>query len=155
MQNHGGPAINTTVRGTVSERALPDGTAEILVTVNFTNALAWARNYPGGPMTFGYRQSELFGHPELTPGLASGNLQAKFIIAYPGAPLEDLVVYNWSFISFRGIASGPLRAGFGVPEGTPGRLMVSQTGLFDISGQGQGVADGFPAEIVRVFKAGN
>src|SRR5206468_2828550 len=31
VQARGGPAFNTTVNGTVSERDLPDGTAEILV----------------------------------------------------------------------------------------------------------------------------
>lgn len=153
VQNHGGPAINTTVKGTVSERDLPDGTAEILVNVQFTNALAYALEFGVGPI-FGYR-SELLGHPERKPGLANGHLQVKFIIPYPGAPLDDLVFTNITYIRFSATASGPLRATFGVPEGTPGRFVVSQTGLFNIPGQGQGVADAFPAEIVRVFKAGN
>ena len=51
-------------------------------------------------------------------------------------------------------ADGPLRAAFGVPDGTRGKLVVSQTGLFDNPGEGKGVADGFPAETVRVFKVG-
>src|SRR5262249_20616286 len=40
VQNlHNGPTINTRVDGTVTERALPDGTAEITVNVHFRNAL--------------------------------------------------------------------------------------------------------------------
>jgi hypothetical protein len=154
VQNLGGPAINTTVKGTVSERDLPDGTAEILVNVHFTNALAYAGEFGVG-VTFGYYPgTELLGHPELKPGLANGHLQVQFIILYPGAPLDDLIFTDVTFIRFSATASGPLRAAFDVPEGTPGRFVVSQTGLFNTPGRGQGVADGYPAEIVRVYKAG-
>jgi hypothetical protein len=156
MQNAGGPALNTVVNGTVSERDLPDGTAEILVNVHFTNTLAYARDLTQGdaPLILGYYPSELIGHPENRPGLASGYLQAKFIIEHPGDPLPDLVFTNVLSIAARINANGPLRAEFGVPEGTPGKFVVSQTGL-TIPGGGVGVADSFPAELVRVFKAGN
>jgi hypothetical protein len=36
-----------------------------------------------------------------------------------------------------------------------GNIVVSPTGLLNIPRQRNGVADSFPAEIVRVFKTGN
>jgi hypothetical protein len=154
--SQGGPTIDTVVEGTVRERDLPDGRAEILLNVYFTNAMAFARDLtqPLVPTIFGLRTSDLSGHPELSPGLASGHLQARFIIAYPGAPLENLCRTGLLSLGFRANAAGPLRAAFGVPEGTPGKLVVSQTGL-DVPGGGVGVADEFPAELIRVFQVGN
>lgn len=162
IQNvHNGPALNTRVDGTVTERDLADGTAEITVNVHFRNAYSIARdfNQAGFPLIFGYYPTELFNHPDLTPGLATGNLLAKFIIAHPGDPLPDIAFSvglfgEYTFVRFGASADGPLRAAFGEGEGTPGKLVVSQTGVV-IPGQGQGVADGFPAEIVRVFRRGN
>jgi len=57
-------------------------------------------------------------------------------------------------ISFRATASGPLRANFGVPDGTPGRAVVTQTGLFMSKWKGA-TADGFPAERVDLYVLGN
>jgi len=159
---NGGPVFHPEFSGTVTERDLPDGTAEIVVIHHFTNTHVVARDNtlptpPGGPAPaiLGYNATELFGHPELQSAVASGTMQVKFIIAHPGDPLPDLATIDFLSVSARIQGSGPLRAVFGVAEGTPGRLLVSQTGLFDIPGQGNGVADSFPAELVRVFKAGN
>lgn len=54
---------------------------------------------------------------------------------------------------FRGNAFGPLRAAFGVPEGTPGHLVVSQTGFFDKNGNPVPSGDGWPAEVVKLTVA--
>ena len=155
----GGPVFTPEFRGTVTERDLPDGTAEILVNHHFTNTYVVARDQTLGgnpaPAILGYNATELFGHPELQSAVASGTIQVKFIIAHPGDPLPDLAFINFLSVSARYQGSGPLRAAFGVAEGTPGKLLVSQTGLFSIPGQGDGVADSYPAELVRVFKAGN
>ncbi|HEY0461791.1 MAG TPA: hypothetical protein VGC97_21850 [Pyrinomonadaceae bacterium] len=156
ITSHGGPAFNPEFSGTVTERDLPDGTAEILVIHHFAGTYAVARdNTQGGIATLGYGAAELFGHPELQSGLANGMMQVKFINPYPGAPLPDAASINLLSISARIRGEGPLRAAFGVTEGTPGKFLVSQTGLFNNPGQGNGVADGFPAELVRVFQAGN
>jgi hypothetical protein len=159
ITNNGGPVFTPEFRGTVTERDLPDGTAEIQVVHHFTNTYVVARDntQPGNPApaTLGFNQVELFGHPELPSAVASGVLQVKFIIAHPGDPLPDLSTINVLSLSTRFQGSGPLRAAFGVAEGTPGRLLVNQTGLFNIPGQGNGVADSFPAELVRVYQAGN
>lgn len=153
IQNlHNGPALNTRVDGTVTERDLPDGTAEITVNVHFRNAYSVARDFNQGGF-FGYDTVELFNHPEITPGLATGTFLVKFIIAHPGDPLPDLTALSdYTFLRFGANADGPLR--FSEAEGTPGRLVISQTGVV-VPGQGHGVADGFPAEIVRVFRRGN
>jgi hypothetical protein len=158
IQNlHNGPALNSRVDGTVNERDLADGTAEITVNVHFRNVFSIARDFNQGGF-FGYDTTELFNHPELTPGLATGNLMAKFIIAHPGDPLPDIAFSlgfygDFTFVRFGASADGPLRAD-GEAEGTPAKLVISQTGVTG-PGQGHGVADGFPAEIVRVFKKGN
>jgi hypothetical protein len=158
---NGGPTFHPEFSGTVTERDLPDGTAEILVIHHFTNTHVVARDNtlpapPGGPAPaiLGYNATELFNHPELQSAVANGTIQVKFIIAHPGDPLPDLPVINLLSLSARIQGSGPLRSAFGVLEGTPGRVLVSQTGLFNIPGQGNGVADSFPAELVRVFQAG-
>jgi hypothetical protein len=157
ITSHGGPVFTPVFSGTVTERDLPDGTAEILVIHHFANTYLVARDtsQPGSPAILGYNAVALFGHPELQSALASGMIQVKFIIPQPGAPLPDLNTVDYLSLSARFQGSGPLRAAFGVEEGTPGRVLVSQTGLFNIPGQGSGVADSFPAELVRVFKAGN
>jgi hypothetical protein len=157
---NGGPTFHPVFRGTVTERDLPDGTAEILVNEQFTNTYAYALDTTQFPLRtlLGSAQYQYLGQPTPT-AVASGMLQVKFIIPFPGAPLPDLedAVFSGAVesISARINGDGPLRAEFGVPEGTPGKFVVSQTGLFNIPGRGNGVADGFPAEIVRVFKAGN
>jgi hypothetical protein len=158
---NGGPTFHPEFSGTVTERDLPDGTAEIQVIHHFTNTHVVARDQtlptpPGEPALaiLGYNAAELFGHPELQSAVANGMIQVKFIIAHPGDPLPDLSSINFLSLSARIQGSGPLRAAFGVAEGAPGKLLVSQIGLFNIPGQGNGVADGFPAELVRVFRAG-
>jgi len=158
IQNlHNGPALNSRVDGTVTERDLADGTAEITVNVHFRNVFAVARDFIQGGF-FGYGTLELFDHPERTPGLATGNLVAKFIIAHPGDPLPDIALSigrdgDYTFVRFGANGDGLLRFPGG-GEGTPAKLLVSQTGL-TVPGQGQGIADGFPAEIVRISPKGN
>jgi hypothetical protein len=159
ITNHGGPVFTPEFSGSVTERDLPDGTAEILVIHHFADTYVVARDQTLGgnpaPAILGYNAAELFNHPELQSATASGTINARFIIAQPGDPLPDLNTINFLTVSARFQGSGPLRSAFGVAEGTPGRLLVNQTGLFNIRGQGNGVADGFPAELVRVFQAGN
>ena len=103
-------------------------------------------------------QFEYLGQP-LPSAVASGAIHVKLVIPYPGAPLPDLLdaLFSGAISSISGhiVGDGPLRAGFGVPEGTPGKFLIGQTGLLSIPGRGKGVVDGFPAELVRVFKAGN
>ena len=159
ITNNGGPVFSPGFSGTVTERDLPDGTAEIHVIHHFTNTYVVARDsqQPGNPSPaiLGYNPVELFGHPELQSAVASGTFQARFILPHPGFPLPNLAEVNTLSVSIRFQGSGPLRSTFGVAEGTPGKVIVNQIGLFNIPGQGNGVADGFPAELINVFQSGN
>jgi len=47
LAGHGGPVIATQVTGSVSERPLDDGRAEVTVNVFTKNALTWAVGLPG------------------------------------------------------------------------------------------------------------
>jgi hypothetical protein len=89
----------------------------------------------------------LFGHlffevdAGAPPTLGDAFVEIRFTNTAPGAPLPDfnqllfcpLPGQALDFLAIRAQASGPLRGGFGVPEGTPGRLEVSQTGPFATS----------------------
>jgi hypothetical protein len=61
-------------------------------------------------------------------------------------------------ISLRAQASGPLRAGFGVPEGSPGRLEVTQTGLIGtasfVNPHSRVAVDAYPAEKIIIRATG-
>ncbi len=166
LQNNGGPSLGTTVTGDVNERRLSDGRAQVVVNVDFTKALTWAFQFPGdfatAPLIFGYRAQDLAANPGLTPGLSTGKLQVKFKNTAPGAPLPDLIAFilgtaapgqELVSIAFRSDGLGPLRAPFGVAEGTPGKCVVTQTGLLMTSFMGA-TGDAFPAEKV-IIKVGN
>ena len=78
-----------------------------------------------------------------------------------GDPLPDLVQLLFEplsgqevrSISIAAAGSGTFRAAFGVPDGTPGRVQVTQTGLFMTAFKGA-TADGFPAEHVLLRVVG-
>jgi hypothetical protein len=143
----GGPDLGTTFSGTVTERPLADGTAEVHVVLHTDNAFAIGRDL----ITFAI----LFGHsvPQVVAGadvaIGSCDYDLTFVNAAPGAPLPDLATTTMTFKSllFRGRAEGTLRATFGVPDGTPGRGYVVQNGLLEVPA----TADGWPAELI-MFK---
>lgn len=163
LKNGYGKDLGTTMAGTVLERPLPDGRAQVNVLLSTSNALAWAIDgfdYASGPLIFGHRAPEVAAGAE--PGLADCLLQIEFKNTAPGAPLPDIIQLFFAplpgqevrVLSFRSTASGPISAYFGVPEGTPGRLVVTQTGLFMTKWKGA-TADGFPAERVDLHVLGN
>ena len=87
---------------------------------------------------------------EPAPGADLPDLVNCFILGNP-CPGTELIG-----LSFHGTATGPLRESAGLgPEGTPGRVIVSQTGLIG-RGSGQGAtADGFPVERVELRAIGH
>jgi len=167
LQSHGGPTLGTEVDGTVSERALADGRAEVTVNLHVKNAMSWVCGLPGdivtNPVLFGHRQGDLLADPSLKPGLSNANMEVVFINDAPGAALPDLVTafilgnstpgQELKFLKFRSDGPGPLHAASGVNEGTPGRLQITQTGLF-VTGGGGATGDGFPAEHVELRVVG-
>jgi len=153
-----GGDFGTTVDGSVSESARPDGFAEVKVVLHSGNAPMRARDVDRKPL-FGY------GRPE--PTLGDAVAQIKFTNTAPGAPLPDI---NQLFscaepgqaletFSIRARASGPLREAFGLPEGSPGRLEVTQTGLLGtaalVDPHSRLAVDAYPAEHVIIRATGN
>jgi len=168
LNSHGGPSLGTTMSGSVTERPLADGRAEVSVLLHTDRALTWTIALPPtdlatDPLLYGYRGTDLLADPSLTPALSSSDLQVVFKNTAPGAALPDLVTafilgeaepgQELVMLAFRSRGSGPLRAAFGVADGTPGRCTVVNTGLFQTPFKGA-VADAFPAEHVQLQAVG-
>jgi len=160
---NGGPDLGTQTSGTVAERPLKGGRAMVNVVLHTTNAVTFAYSAPAFDFIFGNLIQDLAADPSLTPALSESHLDVVFQNTAPGAPLPDLV--NWLFmgngepgqelntLSFRSNGNGPIHAAYGVPEGTPGRLVVTQTGLFGTGFHGA-VGDAFPAEAINLNPTG-
>jgi hypothetical protein len=170
--------LGTTISGKVTERTLKDGRAEVQVILHTRNALSWAtvidfaephNPFLENPTIFGHRAQALVADPTLVPALGESTFEATFINTAPGADLPDLVVavnlgnpppgFEIHSLKFHGRANGYL------PDGSPGRLTIAQTGLKlntvvdchtvpDGPLCGTALADGFPAEIVSVRPVG-
>jgi len=150
-----GGIFGTQTTGSVTERALKDGRAEVHVRLSTTNALSWATVFGdfNGPLLFGHRAPDVLSGAEAA--LGESLLHVKFINTAPGAMLPDLIQLVFVpepgqeliFISFVARANGPLA------DGTPGRMEVAQTGLF-MTGFHGAVADGFPAENIILRAVG-
>src|SRR5262249_54563265 len=128
-----GGAFGTTFDGTITERPLADGRAEVTVLLHTKNALTYVLqgyDFAGSPLLFGARPTPdgLEGNGALGDSL----LAVKFINTKPGAPLPDLLqLFNDPApgqvplaISIKAAASGEFA------DGTPGRAEMTQTGLF-------------------------
>jgi hypothetical protein len=151
--------LGTTTSGTISERALPDGTAEDTVILHTHNAFAWANHFDGitNPVVFGYLPSQLAANPTLHPPLADSTLQVVVRIPHPGAPLPDIVAPNVGGLppgytivseSFRATATGT------TPTGQQATLVVSQTGVLERTPNVIGDF-GFTAEVIDINTHGN
>ena len=183
LHDNYGISLGTTVSGTLLERPLADGRALVTVDLHAKNALGWAINFdPVGPasqfnrnpLLFGARAQDLIADPTRTPALGDEHFRVEFTIPNPGAPIPDLVCINrgpdcpsvaacpmgfeLDFLSAEGNITGPLHALAGLgPEGTPGRLIVTQTGLIAPAiknGFKGALADAFPAERVELRRIG-
>jgi hypothetical protein len=157
-------SFGTIVQGSVSESPLPNGLADVKVVLHASNALMRAVD-ADFDLIFGYARGEVeLGAP---PTLGDANLQVSFTNTAPGAPLPDFAQLQFcpapgqalERLSIRAQASGPLRAASGFPEGTPGRLEVTQTGLLGTSlkanPRSRVALDAFPAEHVIVRATGH
>lgn len=168
LLSHIGLDVGTKVSGTVSERPLADGRAEVTVILHTTNAITFGQtcdNFgPGNPSAFGAQQTDLLANPNLAPGLSKVDMLMVFDNTAPGAPLPDLVLINvcglgclppgFAFVEqdIRAVGTGPLHPSSGFPEGTPGVQAVTQTGIFltgpFTSPKSRVAFDAFPAERV-------
>jgi hypothetical protein len=170
-----GNPFGTTMDGTVIERPLADGRAEVRVLLFTENANTWVikledllnpnvdvlAQIASKPTLFGHRPQEGGGH-----ALGQSSLELKFINSAPGAALPALIqLFNFpetgqqlEFVGFNAQANGPLTAEFGVPGGTPGRCMIRQTGLaataLQAAPNSRVALDGFPAELIVLQRVG-
>jgi len=174
LMSRGFPSLGTTVDGGILERPLPDGRAEVTVTLHTRNALTFASTWnpllpspPQGagsnPRLFGSTPTEvLAGEP---PALGESHLVVTFKNPAPGAPMPDLV--SWLALGnpspqelvslyFHANATGVLHelAHLG-PEGSSGRCVVSQTGVLFRGPFKGATSDGFPVERVDLHAIGH
>jgi hypothetical protein len=160
----GGKSLGTKTEGKVIERPLPDGRAEVTVLLHTKNALTWvvepwAFNPYGDPLVFGHRAQDVLDGED--PALGESFYKWVFINKKPGAPLPDQLAeivlgpstVETLMLSFEANADGTLRDAFGVPDGTPGRVQVTQTCRFS-PGRDASLAGGWPVEHINLKVVG-
>lgn len=162
--SQGGASLNTAFSGSVSEHSKPDGTADVTVNLNTKNALAWGGCDPTGSPTTGFdfaTATLIFGNqaPAIlggaTPALANSQLQLKFAEPQLGARMPDLLEigvtpgYNLESEKYHAAADGPLQNAYGVPGGTAGHLVITETGTLHNKGKAlEGM--GFTADKIQI-----
>ncbi len=110
----GAVTFGTEMSGSITERALPDGRAEVHVRLHTTNAWSFAVDIPAQVVVFG--NGDPFG---ADPGLGSSHLHVKFTNTAPGDPLPDLLQLLLDpadgqallYMQFVANAQGPLEDG--------------------------------------------
>jgi hypothetical protein len=146
--------IGTTFDGTVTERPLSDGTAEVTVDIRSANALTWMRTWPAYDLVFGENPAAVSGGA--APTLGYVHLIWDFINPASGAPIQDLATSTvlTKKIQIEANAFGPLTAASGLgPDGTPGHGWVNQVGMLT-KFHGENAIDGFTAELVKLQAVG-
>jgi hypothetical protein len=160
----GGTSVGTQISGAFLRR-LYGGKYQYELDLYTTNAISFMLPNPSpppqssAPLLFGARVQEILAGA--APAL--GDCHFRFVwreskdgfipdafglitgVLPPGFELVE--------ISFRGTASGIVHAAAGVNEGTPGTMVISETGLFQTQFQGA-TGDGFPAEVVDLHATG-
>lgn len=165
---NGHDSLGTTFGGSITERPLRDGRAQISINLNTRNALTWVcdisnGDFANGTLLFGNRAQDVLLGAEAA--LGESHFQAVFKIEAPGAPLPDLVANGFcvgpnpagcELVSFsiNSNASGRLHEAFGVAEGTPGRAVVSQKGVLFRGPFKGATGDGFPVELIQLHVTG-
>lgn len=156
-ESGGSTSFGTTFSGSITERPLSDGRAEVNVRLRTANALAWVvdgSDYATDPLLFGNRAPAVLAGAE--SALVSSHLTLRFINTSLGASLPDLIQLlvapedgqELRFIGFEANGEGPL-----ADDGGRGRLQIVQRGLLMTSFQGA-VSDGFPVEKILLKPVG-
>jgi hypothetical protein len=137
LESHGYGSLGTKTEGSITERRLPDGRAEVRLVLHTTNALtfmsAWDASQQSAetaPRLFGASVQDILGPLHRRPALADSELIMVFINPSMGAPMPDLVqvfAFNapldWKLISFSANATGSL------PNGVPATATVRQLAI--------------------------
>ena len=153
VQGITGGAVSTGVQvtGTVRERALADGRAEITIKLQAEHAVAIAWPCDESPLLFGLTFDELLA------GLPSPVGSVRFTITYiapaPGLPLkslEEVYAANEALrIQVHAEVTGPFNAAAGYPAGTQARLFVQGLVLWT-PGQLFHAPDQYPGDVSPV-----
>jgi hypothetical protein len=164
IERIGGPSLGTTYKGSITERLLNDGRAEVTITLQTENALAFVQpceGAPSSPRLFGALPTEVSVGAQ--PALGSSFFSFTYI-APPGYPLPEPIQffigeppYELVKIAFHADAIGPLHAGSGFAEGTVGRLHIQQVGRVVpglLNREGDYPGDVFPVETVTLRPVG-
>jgi hypothetical protein len=146
----GGPDVNTAFKGVIVEQSLADGRAEVVIHLVTHNAIAFmdnASSYPANcsngsatfltlcPAIFGYNIVEL-ANGIGKPVLVDSEMDIKLVNTAPGAPLPDIAFISFSpnssgaylkTLMLKVTTVGPLRAAFGVANGTLGLAKLDVT----------------------------
>jgi hypothetical protein len=123
--------LGTQTSGSIVERALPDGRADVSVVLHTTNALSWT--VPSlsdftGPLNFGARVGDVLNGA--APALAHVEFRIKFTNTAPQAPLPDLIQLFFDPKAGQGVISYAFQANASglFCDGSSGTMNVSQTG---------------------------
>lgn len=163
--------LPTTSDGTIIERPLRDGRAEVTLILFTHNALTWVadQDFAFGNILFGQRwntsgtcgDSSTAGLDQ--PVLGDHFMQVVFINTAPGAPLPDLIqllfdpALGQEVRTFKNSAKavGPLYNLPGIPDGTIGRASTEQVGLlYKYGTHGKPAIDGYTVERVDLRPIG-
>ena len=164
LVSQGHASVGTQVSGSFLRRDIGGGKYEYEVDIHTTDAISFMLPNPStaqatDPLLFGARAQDI--KAGATPSL--GECHFRFVWREnAGAPIADAfgVVtgilpdgFELVEISIRGRATGALHATSGLGEGTPGEMIISETGLFQTGFHGA-TSDGFPAELVDLHVIG-
>jgi hypothetical protein len=154
---NGHPGLGTEFSGDMTETLLPDGRTQVHLVLRGTNVFMRANYNEDFTTVFGYGPVEIVngdwpaavGEFVMTldfinnQGLGGSMPEIRQLVyrQVEGLELQSLLL--------NGRALGPLREGYGVPNGTPGSLHIVQRVLFS-SGKAVPAKDYAPAELVRV-----
>lgn len=153
--------LGTSFEGTVTERPLRGGGCLVRVMLHTRDALTWVipwdpedeNPFGDNDLLFGARVTDIEDGAE--PALGDSLLILEYIAPECGLPLLDLIElafftpegYELRSVKFIASADGLLA------DGTPGRVHVTQVGLFHTGFHGA-VADGFPVERITLAPGG-
>ena len=173
--SYGGVLGPKSITGTVTERPIGNGMAEVTVRAKVASALIWVTAHSccawepflrDLPTVFGHREAEIIADPSLPAARANVDFTVTFLNEV-GAAMPDLNT-SWELGRFNGFhvqlsAEGPLTEAFGelegisIPEGTPGKLRWGKPGLQTPANPKawNGAASGFPNDQFHLFPIGN
>ena len=162
LMGAGLPDVGTTFMGDISEAVMPDGRTHVSIVLHTQNAITFAYSVNTLVALLGYRGVAI--KAGASPVLGDGTLTIDFAHAVPpGGPLPDLAQLCFSptpdqqvmRMSFTANVKGPLRAAFGVPEGTPGMVQTAQV-ILTTPGKGKPLVlnAGSPSDWVKIRVVG-